>query len=220
MKIERTWLRAFSSVKECKRPLPGCRTLAWKRPIRITKTVAIHHMTSPQAICCATGEVCSHKKMLRNPKEVVNQLPYSLDFTPPSFIRPPLTICMNLLRRYIYLHFTPASASATPTNNRKVELTVPHYIWSLATYWPAIHRPSDWLHGGRLIASWWWCKNCIVFSDRSHSVPTLIISWSIAPQNWATTSFFASRMRLWQTILPLLFPSCAPQRGKGAYKWD
>ena len=28
---------------------------------------------------------------------------------------------------------------------------------SLATYWLAIHRPSDWLSGGRLIASWWWC---------------------------------------------------------------
>ena len=156
MKIERTWLRAFSSVKECKRPLPGCRTLAWKRLIRITKTVAIHHMTSPQAIWCATGEVCSHKKMLRNPKEVVNQLPYSLDITPPSFIRPPLLFAWICCEGTFISILRLPSASATPTNKRKVELTVPPYIWSLATYWPAIHRPSNWLYGGRLIASWWW----------------------------------------------------------------
>ena len=60
----------------------------------------------------------------------------------PFVYKPPLTICMNLMRRY---------------NLR----TVPPHIWSLVTYWPAIHR-------------------CIAFSDRSHSAPSLIISWSFA----------------------------------------
>ena len=47
----------------------------------------------------------------------------------------------------------------------RLELTVP----GLATYWQVIHRPSVCLRGGRLIASWWWCENCIAFSDRTHS---------------------------------------------------
>ena len=59
-----------------------------------------------------------------------------------------------------------------------------------------------------------------MFSDHSHSAPSFIILWSFALQNWATTSFIASRTRRWQTILPLLFPLCAPQRGKGVYKRD
>ena len=45
----------------------------------------------------------------------------------------------------------------------RLELAVPPYIWSLTTYWPALHRPSDWLHGGRLVDGWWWCENCIAF---------------------------------------------------------
>ena len=96
----------------------------------------------------------------------------------PFVYKPPLTICMNLLRRYIYLQFTPPSASATPTNERKVRThrTTYMYIWNLTTNWPAKHRPSDWLRGSRLVASWWWCENCIVFSGHSHSSPSLIIS--------------------------------------------
>ena len=91
----------------------------------------------------------------------------------------PLTICTNLLRRYIYLQFTPASASVT--RQMRGSTTVPPYIWSLATCWPVIHRPSDLLCGGRLVPSWWWCdENCIAFSDRTHSAPSLIISWSFA----------------------------------------
>ena len=89
---------------------------------------------------------------------------------------------------------------------------------TLPTYWPAIHWPSDWLRGSRLIASWWWCENCIVFSDRTHSAPSLIISWCFALQNWATRSYIASCARQWRTILSLLFPSRAPQWGKKVYK--
>ena len=51
----------------------------------------------------------------------------------------------------------------------RLELTVPPYIESR----PAIHRQSDWLRGGRLVASWWWCENCIAFSDRTHAAPSL-----------------------------------------------
>ena len=42
----------------------------------------------------------------------------------PFINKPPLTICMKLLRRYIYLQFTPPSASATLTNERKVRTTL------------------------------------------------------------------------------------------------
>ena len=101
----------------------------------------------------------------------------------------------------------------------RLELTITPYIWSLATYWPAIHQPSDWLRGGKLVSSWSWCENCIAFSDRSHSAPSIILL-SFALQNWATTSFIASHTRRWQTILPLLFPSRAPQWGKRVYKRD
>ena len=38
----------------------------------------------------------------------------------PFVYKPPLTICMNLLLRYIYLQFMPPTASATPTNEKKV----------------------------------------------------------------------------------------------------
>ena len=64
-------------------------------------------------------------------------IPYSLDITPPSFISPPLTICMSLLRRYIYLQFTPPSASATPTNERKVRT----------------HRTTPYMKSSYLLAS-------------------------------------------------------------------
>ena len=110
-------------------------------------------------------------------------VPYSLDITPPSFISPSLLhvfacsfispsllhvrcICMNLQLRYNYLQFTPPPWPLWLWRTREwLELTVPPYIWSLATYmyWPAIYRPSDWLRGGRLISSWWWCENCITF---------------------------------------------------------
>ena len=122
---------------------------------------------------------------------------------------------------YIYLQFMLSLASATPTKERKVRThRTTLYMKSIATEWPAIHRPSDWLRDGRLVSSWWWCENCIVFSDCSHSAPSLVISWSFALQNWATTSSIASHTGQWQTVLPLLFPSCAPQRGKEAYKQD
>ena len=34
-------------------------------------------------------------------------IPYSLNIMPLLITSPPLTICMNLLRRYIYLQFMP-----------------------------------------------------------------------------------------------------------------
>ena len=94
----------------------------------------------------------------------------------------------------------------------RLELTIQPCIES--SYLLASDTPTKWLatqrqaHGGA-------CENCIAFSDCTHSAPSL----TFALQNWATMSFIASRTRWWWTILPLLFPLCAPQRGKGAYKW-
>ena len=104
---------------------------------------------------------------------------YSLDITPPSFISPsPLTICINLLRRYIYLQFTPPSAIHGKVNKNertlrlgrtrgRLELIVtPSCIeLDLATYWPVIQVI------GYVVAGSWWCENCIMFSDCTHSVP-------------------------------------------------
>ena len=136
---------------------------------------------------------------------------YSLDITPPLFISLPLLFawicCWGIFISSLRL---PQPLRLWRTRGR-LELTVPPYVRSLATCWPPIHWPSDSPHGGRLVSSWWWCKNFIVFSDRSHSVPSLTISWSFALQNWATTSFIASRTRWWRAIPPLLFPLCAPQ---------
>ena len=110
----------------------------------------------------------------------------------PFVYKPPLTNCMNLLLRYIYLQFMPPLASATPTNERKVR-THCTILYMKSSYLLASDIPtSDWLRGGRLVSSWWWC---IAFSDRSHSAPSLIISWSFALQNWATTSFITSCTR-------------------------
>ena len=96
-------------------------------------------------------------------------LPYSLDIMPPLFIS-------LLLLRYIFLQFTPLSASAIPMIERKVRTHRNTLnMKSIATYWPVIHRPSDLPRGGRLVSSWWWCEN-FVFSDRSHSASSLIIS--------------------------------------------
>ena len=144
----------------------------------------------------------------------------------PSFISPPLLFAWICCWGIFISNLHPPSAIHGKFNKnrrtlqlrrmrRRLELTPYH-----PTYWSAIHRPSDWLHSSGLVASWWWCKNCITFSDHTHSAPSLIISWSFALQNWATTSFITSHTRQWQTILPLLFSSPTPQRGKGAYKWD
>ena len=94
----------------------------------------------------------------------------------PFVYKPSLTICMNLLLMYIYLQYTPPLASATPTNERKIR-THHTTLYMKSIYLIASDTPTKWLaSGGRLIASWWWCKNCIVFSDHSHSAPSLIIS--------------------------------------------
>ena len=63
---------------------------------------------------------------------------------------------------------------------------------------------SMWLCSGSLVASWYWCENCIAFSDHTHCA--FIDSWSFALQNRATTNFVACRTTRWRTILPLLFP--------------
>ena len=68
-------------------------------------------------------------------------VPYSLDITLPSIISPPLTICINLLQRYIYLQVSPPSAihGKFYKNGRSLrlrwtrgmlELTIPPYIIS------------------------------------------------------------------------------------------
>ena len=146
----------------------------------------------------------------------------------PFDYKPPLTICIiccggisisNLYPPQPYMHgrkiYKERKNSATPTNERKVR-TQRTTLHLYLQYWPAIHRSSDWLRGGRLVV----VRKLYRIFDRTHSAPSLIISWFFVLQNWATTSFIASRTRLWWTILPLLFPLRAPQRGKGAYKWD
>ena len=95
----------------------------------------------------------------------------------------------------------------------RLELTVPPY---LATYWPVIHWESDWLCGGRFIASWWcWCKNCIMFSDPTHSAP----SWIHDPLPCRTESLRASSQaapdgdrQIWYC-----FPLHAPQQNNFHY---
>ena len=113
----------------------------------------------------------------------------------PFDYKPSLTICINLLQRY---QFMPPSAIHGKFNKNgrtlrlqrtrgRLEHIAPPYIESSYLYWPAIHRPSDWLHSGRLIASWWWCENCIVFSDCTHSVPNYYYS-IISPPILVATS--------------------------------
>ena len=108
-------------------------------------------------------------------------VPYSLNIMPPFNYKPPLTICINSQRRYIYLQCTPPSAIHGKFNkNRRIlrlqqtreglELTVPPCIES--SY--LLARPRDWLRNGRLVASWWWCENYIAFSDHTHSAPFII----------------------------------------------
>ena len=147
----------------------------------------------------------------------------------PLRLKAPLTICINLLSRYIYLQFMPPLAIHGKFNKNertlwlrwtrgRLELTVPPYIES--SYLLASNTPTKRLAMWQQARSWWWYKYCIAFSDRTHSVPSLMISWSFALQNWATMSFIASCTRQWRTVLPLLFPLCSPQWGKGAHKWD
>ena len=108
---------------------------------------------------------------------LIIKLPYSLDITPPSFISPSLLLAWICCWGILFIsNLHPSRPLWLRWTTGRLDLTVPPYIWSLATYWPAIHQPSDWLHGGRLVSSWWWCENCIAFSDRSHSAPSLIIS--------------------------------------------
>ena len=95
-------------------------------------------------------------------------LPYSLYIThpliiiPPWLFTPPLTFCINLLWMFIHLQFTPPSP-IHDKNGRTEELcnsdereegwnSPYHPIYSLATYWPAIHRLSNCLCGCRLVS--------------------------------------------------------------------
>ena len=100
----------------------------------------------------------------------------------PFDYKPSLTICINLLRRYIYLQFTHPSAIHGKFNKNgrtlqlwwmrgRLEITIPPWLESSYLLASNTPRPNDWLCSGRLVASWWWCENCIVFSDHTHSAP-------------------------------------------------
>ena len=102
---------------------------------------------------------------------------------PPLFISPPFhfaRICcggifISNLHPPLAIHgeFSKNGRTLELRQTRgRLELTVPPYIES-SYLWPAIHRPSGWIRGSRLVASWWWCENCIVFSD-AH---TLHLHW-------------------------------------------
>ena len=160
-------------------------------------------------------DVPSIQKYKCNEFKRKKQLPYSLKIMPPLFISP---YYLHEFDAEVYLpsNLRPPRPLRLQRTIGRLELTVPPYIWSLATYWPVIRRPSDWLRCSRLVANWWWCENCITFSDRSHSAPSLIISWSFALQNWATMSFIASRTRRWRTICIAVSFTRSTAR-KGAY---
>ena len=103
-------------------------------------------------------------------------------YTPFDY-KPTFTICQNLLRRCTISNFAPSAIHGKFNKNGRIlqlrqrrgksELTY-HPIKNLPTYWPAIQQPSYWLRSSRLVASWWWCKNCIASSDCTHSAPSLI----------------------------------------------
>ena len=74
---------------------------------------------------------CTYPKRRSLPlsfESMIRSIPYSLHITPPSFISL-LTICMNLLRRYIFISNlgSPRPLRLRRTRGR-LELTVPPYI--------------------------------------------------------------------------------------------
>ena len=95
---------------------------------------------------------------------------YSLNITPPLITHPPYYLHKFAAEVY---QFTPPSVLHGKFNKNgrtlrlrrtrgRLELTVPPYI------------ESSYLRGSRLVASRWWCKNCIAFSDCTHSASSLI----------------------------------------------
>ena len=65
----------------------------------------------------------------------------------PFVYKPPLTISMNLLLTISNLR--PDQPLRLRQMTGRLELTIPPYIWSLATYQPAIHWPC------KRLAMWW-----------------------------------------------------------------
>ena len=121
---------------------------------------------------------------------------------------------------YLSIQFTPPSASATPTNERKVR-THRTTLYMKSSYLLASDTPTKRLATQRQ------ARILLVVVRKLHRVfwpLTLCVFIEnfmiLCKQNWATTSFIASCTRRWRIILPLLFPSRAPPRGKGAYKRD
>ena len=143
----------------------------------------------------------------------------------PFNYKPPITIFVNLLWRYIYLQFTPPSTvhgkfiqdGRTLLLRRtrgRLELTVPPYEES--SYLLASDTSTKQLATRRQACSQLVVvQKCITFSDCTYILCALIDSGYFAVQNQATTGFIASSTRRWQTFLPLLFLSHAPRRGKG-----
>ena len=96
----------------------------------------IHLLDLSTSLAVYTSEY--HKLWPSSPRTsyLTSILPYSLDITPPSIISPPLHICINLLRRYIYLQFMFLSTIHRKFNKNgrtlrlrrtrgRLELTVP-----------------------------------------------------------------------------------------------
>ena len=98
-------------------------------------------------------------------KYVCMYVPYSLDIMPSLFISPPLpplTFCMNLLLRYIYLQFMPPSDSATPRNERKVRTHCTTLLMKFS-YLLASNTQTKLVVVRKL--------HCVSSSDCSHSAP-------------------------------------------------
>ena len=99
----------------------------------------------------------------------------------------------------------------------RLEVIVLPNTESIATHWPAIHRPNDWICGGRFVAIAGGGKA----ASRFLTAHTPHLHWlMIFPlQNWVTTSQ-AARDGDTETILPFVFPTHSPQWEKGVYKWE
>ena len=123
--------------------------------------------------------------------------------------------CKNLLLRYIYLQFMPPLDSATPMNAGKVR-THRTTLYMKSSYLLASNTPTgSYLAGGHAKTAShfkFWPFTLCAFIDN------FMILCPAELRHYA--SFIASPTRWWQTILPLLFSSRGPQRGKGVYKRD
>ena len=98
----------------------------------------------------------------------------------PFYYKPPLTICNDLLQRYIYLQFMPSSAIHGKFNERgrtlrlwqtrgRLELTVPPYIQS--SYLLASNTPN------KRLATWWQARSYIAGAKTASCLHTLQLHW-------------------------------------------